>query len=104
MKRDLVSESELERIATQVIAGKIYELDSVFAQAMLIGQLEAINLDWRLAEEYVERIKRVTPEQVRAVANKYLISDNMTLAVLEPLPLGESAANNSKGGGYERHQ
>ena len=71
---------------------------------MQIGQLEAMNMDWRLAEEYVDRIKQVTPEQVRAVARKYLINDNMTLAVLDPLPLGDSAANNTKGGGNGRHQ
>jgi len=103
VQRDLVSDSELRRIATQVVAGKVYELDSVFAQAMLIGRLEAINLDWKLAKEYVERIKQVTPEQVREVARKYLIADNMTLAVLDPLPLGDAAASNTKGGGYARH-
>jgi len=103
LKRDLVSEKELQRIATQVVAGKVYELDSVFAQALLIGRLEAINLDWKLALEYVERIKQVTPEQVRAVAIKYLVSDNMTLAALDPLPLDDNTANN-KGDGYGRHQ
>lgn len=99
-----MGEGELERIATQVVAEKIYELDSVFAQAAQIGRLEALDMDWKLADEYVERIKQVTPEQVRAVASKYLVSDNLTLAVLEPLPLDNSSANSAKGGGYGHHQ
>ena len=103
VKSDLVSESELQRIANQVVAEKVYELDSVFSQAMQIGRLEAMDMDWRLADEYVDRIKQVTPEQVRAVARKYLNIDNMTLAVLDPLPLGESAASTTKGVGYGRH-
>ncbi|MCB1850510.1 MAG: insulinase family protein [Gammaproteobacteria bacterium] len=104
LQRELVSESELERIRTQVVANKIYELDSVFAQAMQIGQLEAMNLDWRLADEYVHRMKEVTPEQVRSVARKYLVRDNMTLAQLEPLPLDEATSGGVKGEGYARHQ
>ena len=104
VQRDLVSESELDRIRTQVVAGKVYELDSVFGQALQIGQLEAMNLDWRLADGYVDRIKQVTREQVRAVARKYLIDDNMTLAVLDPLPLGDSTAYNAKEVKHGRHQ
>lgn len=86
-----------------MVAEKVYELDSVFSQAMQIGRLEAMDMNWRLADEYVDRIKQVTPEQVRAVARKYLNIDNMTLAVLDPLPLGESAASTTKGVGYGRH-
>ena len=104
LQQELVSESELERIRTQVVANKIYELDSVFAQAMQIGQLEAMNLDWRLADEYVHRMKEVTPEQVRSVARKYLVRDNMTMAQLEPLPLDEATSGSVKGEGYARHQ
>ena len=104
VKRDLVDESDMERIRTQLVAGKVYELDSVFEQALQIGQLEAMNMDWRLAEEYVERIKQVTPEQVRIVANKYLIDDNMTVAVLDPLPLGDAVGAEAQRSGNGRHQ
>ena len=55
---------------------------------MQIGRLEAMDMNWRLADEYVDRIKQVTPEQVRAVARKYLNIDNMTLAVLDPASAG----------------
>jgi len=104
VKEALVSEAELERITTQVVAGKVYKLDSVFSQAMQIGRLESMNMEWKLADEYVDRIKQVTPEQVRAVARKYLTNDNMTLAVLDPLALDNSTGNNNKGGGHGRHQ
>ncbi|MCP4284316.1 MAG: insulinase family protein [Gammaproteobacteria bacterium] len=104
VKEVLVSEAELERITTQVVAGKVYKLDSVFSQAMQIGRLESMNMEWKLADEYVGRIKQVTPEQVRAVARKYLTNDNMTLAVLDPLALDNSTGNNNKGGGHGRHQ
>ena len=72
----------------------VYEQDSTFYQAMKIGQLEAAGLDWRLADEYVDRINAVTAEQVQAVARKYLLEKHLTVAVLEPLPMenGQKAA------------
>ncbi|MEW6352763.1 MAG: pitrilysin family protein [Pseudomonadota bacterium] len=82
-----VSDAELKRIKAQVVAGEIYERDSMFAQAMQIGMLETVGLDWRLIDTYVERIGAVTAAQVQQVARKYLTDDRLTLAVLDPLPI-----------------
>jgi zinc protease len=82
-----VDKDELERIKTRVVASAVYEQDSTFYQAMKIGQLEAVGLDWRLADEYVDRIKAVTAEQVQAVAKKYLVDKSLTVAELVPLPM-----------------
>ncbi|MEW8692456.1 MAG: insulinase family protein, partial [Candidatus Thiodiazotropha endolucinida] len=91
-KTELVSEDEMERVRNQIIAAKVYEKDSVFYQAMLLGQLETVGLDWRLADDYVDHLKAVTAEQIRQVAQKYLVEDNLSVAVLEPLPLDDSLA------------
>ena len=88
VKNELVSSDELARVKAQVIASEVYEKDSVFYQAMQIGSLETIGLDWRVGQQYADRIKQVTAEQVRDVARKYLVDDHLTVAVLEPLPLG----------------
>ncbi len=87
VKTELVSEVELNRIRTQVVANAVYERDSVFYQAMQIGMLEAVGLDWRLSDVFVENIQAVTAEQVQAVAKKYLINDGLTVAELIPMPL-----------------
>lgn len=87
VKRELVTDQELDRVRAQVVAEQVYELDSVFYQAMQIGILETVGLDWRLLDEYVEHLKRVTPEQVRDVARKYLVDDHLTVTWLEPLPM-----------------
>lgn len=84
LKTELVSQDELDRIKAQVVAGKVYEKDSVFYQAMQIGMLETVGLDWSLMDDYVDRLKAVTPEQIQAVAKKYLVDDHLTVAVLEP--------------------
>lgn len=87
LKKEPVSEKEMERVRNQLVAAKVYERDSVFYQAMQIGTMETIGLDWRLAEEHVERMRQVTPEQVMKVAQKYLSDDNLTLAELDPQPI-----------------
>jgi zinc protease len=87
LRAEPISQREMERVRNQLLAAKVYERDSVFYQAMQIGMLETIGLDWRLAENYVERMRQVTPEQVQAVARKYLVADNLTLAELVPQPM-----------------
>ncbi len=82
-----VDKEELSRIKSKVVADAVYELDSIFYQGMKIGQLDAVGLDWRLADQYVERIKAVTAEQVQAVAGKYLVERQLTTAELVPLPM-----------------
>jgi len=99
LKSKLVDQEELDRIKAQVVAGKVYEKDSIFYQAMQIGTLETVGLDWRLVDEYVERLKLVTPEQVQAVAIKYLVDDHLTVAVLVPQSSDKSAVM----GGHNAH-
>ncbi len=102
VRDELVSPDELERVKAQVIASKVYERDSSFYQAMQIGMLETVGLPWQLADEYLDRIKAVTPEQVRQVAQKYLIDDALTVAVLDPLPLNKPVNQMPQGGNHVR--
>lgn len=87
LQEELVSPGELSRVVAQVIAEDVYQLDSLFYQAMRLGTLETVGLGWDALEDYVDRIKAVTPEQVREVARKYLEDSRVTVATLEPLPL-----------------
>jgi len=89
LRDELVSEDELKRVKAQVVAGDVYQKDSVFYQAMQIGSLETVGLGWQVGDQYVDRVKAVTAEQVRDVARKYLIDDHLTVAVLDPQPISK---------------
>lgn len=91
-----VSAAELERVKAQVLADHVYQEDSVFYQAMRIGMLETVGLGWQRQDEYLPRIQAVTAEQVQAVARKYLVDDQLTLAVLEPQPMDEAAKSRAR--------
>lgn len=82
-----VTEEELARVKAQVVASHVYQRDSIFSQAMQIGRLESIGLSFRDIDLMLEKLKAVTAEQIREVAKKYFIDDNLTVAVLDPQPL-----------------
>ncbi len=92
LKKNTVSDAELDRIKAQVIASDVYEKDSVFYQAMILGTLETVGLNWKMADDYLDKIKLVTAEQVQQVAQKYLIDDQLTVAVLEPQSMASKTA------------
>jgi zinc protease len=87
MREEAVSDEEIQRAKTQILAGRVYEQDSVFYQGMQLGVLETVGIGWQADEVFNEKIKAVTAEQIQAVANKYLIKDRLTVTILDPLPI-----------------
>lgn len=81
-----VTAAELERVKAQVVARRVFEQDSVFYQAMQLGRVVTAGLDPGVLDEYVARVRAVTPARIQAVARRYLTADRLTVAVLDPLP------------------
>lgn len=92
LKHELVDASELKRIITQTVAAKVYERDSVFYQAMQLGKLETVGLDWRMSDTEIDKLKAVTPQQIQSVAKRYFIAKNRTVAMLDPQPMDDEQA------------
>ncbi len=84
---DGVSEEELKRVKAQVIAGQVFERDSIFFQAMQIGSLEVAGYPHRTIDVMLKKLQAVTAAEVQAVAKKYLTDDSLTIAVLDPQPV-----------------
>jgi zinc protease len=98
-----VTGDELKRIRAQVIAGQVYERDSMFAQANEIGEMESIGLSYKDIDLMLEKLKQITPEQVQAVAKKFFSDDTLTVAYLDPQPVtGKRPAAPPSGLDHER--
>ncbi|MCK9201207.1 MAG: insulinase family protein [Gallionella sp.] len=95
--KDGVSDEELRRVKAQVMAGEVYKRDSLFYQAMQIGQLESIGLGHRAVPLMLEKLQAVTAEQVRQVAEEFLRDDSLTVAVLDPQPLSDKPKQKPQG-------
>lgn len=89
LKTELVSEAELKRVKAQVIAGEVFERDSIEHMATLLGSLETVGLGYQYINQYVPGVLAVTAQQVQDVAQKYLLENSLTVAELIPQPLGE---------------
>jgi len=81
------SEAEMDRVRAGVLAEQIYQRDSVMGQAMELGTLSVLGLDWRLAGQFDDNLEAVTPEQVQQVARKWLVAERS--AVAHVIPEGE---------------
>jgi zinc protease len=76
---------ELEKAKNGIEADFIFGQDSLFYQAMVLGQYEVAN-GWRRIDDYLPAVRAVTADDVLRVARTYLRPTNRTTAVLIPDP------------------
>lgn len=96
IKASGVTLEELNRVKAGVIAADVYQRDSMFYQGMQLGTIETIGFPWKILQDYPAKLRAVTPEQVQAVAKKYLLKDNLTIATLDPQPMDPNAKPQGK--------
>lgn len=82
-----ISEEELGRVKAQLIASQVYKQDSVFGQAMEIGQYLTIGFEVADIQKVIDTIKTVTAQEVQDVAKRYFDLEQLTVGTLYPLPL-----------------
>jgi len=84
LKTESISDEELQKAKNQIESSFIMGQDSIFYQAMLLGQFETV-AEWRLLEKYVDNIRAVTKEDVMRVAKEYFTENNRTVGILVPV-------------------
>ena len=90
--RDGVRSAELQRVKNQWLAGTVYEQDSVFNQARLLGVNWIDGLPVDAEEKLMARLREVSAAQVQSVAARYFGDDDLTVATLLPQPIDHSLA------------
>jgi zinc protease len=100
--REGVTEAELQRVKTQWVASEVYKLDSLFNQARELGTYWAQGLPLDTGEQLLARLRGVSAEQVRAVAQRYFGDEQLTAAVLVPQPLDPQRPKRAQSAG-SRH-
>ncbi|MCY1349204.1 putative zinc protease [compost metagenome] len=84
LKQTAPSAEELQRVRAQVIAGLVYERDSITRQASTIGELETVGLSWRLMDQDLAEIEAVTPADIQQAATTYFTRERLTVAHILP--------------------
>jgi len=75
---------ETSRAIRHIARSRAFALDSTEKVASAICDFEAYS-SWRHGLGFAEEASRVTPEQVKAVAQKYLVRGNRTVGMLVPV-------------------
>jgi zinc protease len=83
VRSEPVSDRELEKAKNQVEAAFVFGQDSIFGQALRIGQFESV-AQWEFINAYLPGIRAVTAADVLRVAKKYLDPDRRTVGTLVP--------------------
>ncbi len=84
LKSEPVTDEELQKAKNQIEASFIMGQDSVFYQAMLLGEFETV-AEWRLLERYVAGVRAVKKEDIQRVAKEYFAEENRTVGILVPV-------------------
>lgn len=98
-----VGEQELRKAKNLEQADFVFSQDSIFREAMLIGLYQMLG-DYRMVDQYLPNIEKVTPADIQRVAKQYLVENNRTLGILIPtgvLPPG--AGGGGRSGGAVHH-
>ncbi|MBI2265803.1 MAG: insulinase family protein [Armatimonadetes bacterium] len=83
IRKTPVSERDLQKAKNRAESSFVLRQDSIFYQAMILGQHEIAG-GWRYYEKFLGELRKVTQEDVQRVARKYLTEENCTTAVLIP--------------------
>lgn len=92
LKKDLVSLEELEKAKKLVLAQHIFGKETVSALASSLGSSYSETGDPYFDENYVENLRRVSREDIRDVARRYLLMNRMNVAVIRPEAPPKAAA------------
>lgn len=84
VRSEPVSERELQKAKNQIEASFVFGQDSVFGQAMRIGQYESA-AGWRLLDGYLAGVRKVSAADVLKAARQYLDPDRRTAGILLPI-------------------
>ena len=72
LQRELIDPEGLKRLSAQFVTEYLLDNETNAAQADFLARAELFRGDYRVAERFVDELRDVTPQEVRAVAQKYM--------------------------------
>lgn len=85
LKKESISTEELNKIITRAKADIFRYLDSDLFTAMVLTHYEDIYGDYKELFKYIEKLEKVTPEDIQRVAKKLFVKDNRSVGSIVTL-------------------
>jgi zinc protease len=83
LKQEVVPDEELERARNQIEASFVWQQDSVFSRASVLGRFEMLG-SWRLLDDFLPRLRAVTAADLQRAARLYFPVDRKNVSILLP--------------------
>jgi zinc protease len=80
-----IADRELQKAINQAQSGFVFRQDSIQQQGFTIGFFHMLQ-SYKVINEYIERLRRVTKQDVARVARTYLTKTNRTVVTIVPMP------------------
>ena len=78
-----ITEHELQKAINQALSGFVFRQDSIKHQAFTIGSFHILQ-SYKVINEYIDRLRQVTKQDVVRVARTYLTKQNRTVVTVVP--------------------
>lgn len=85
IKKDGVSQAELDKARRSMLSKQLAGLDTVRGKASDLGSNWFLTHNTNFSKDYLDAIARVTTEDLKRVANKYLREDRLNVTSLNPI-------------------
>lgn len=82
LKNELVEEEELELVRNYMLGAMLGSLENVFSHADKFKNIYFSGLDYRYYENYINKVKTITAEEIKDLANQYLTTETFTEVVV----------------------
>ena len=92
-----VTEEELNRAKTQLVASVILDNRDITSQAMQLGSDQSTGGDYRYTDRYLAAVQKVTTADVQRVAQTYFTLDKRIVGFFEPTQLDGKPGTASAG-------
>jgi zinc protease len=79
-----IADLELQKAINQALSGFVFQQDSIQQQAFTIGSFHILQ-SYKVINEYIERLRGVTKQDVARVARTYLTKVNRSVVTIVPI-------------------
>lgn len=94
IKKDGVTPEQVSLAKNIIERNTYYERESISNIAQEIGYVMVVSNDIKIYDDYVDNIKKVTPADVKRVANKYLGKNQSAVSIVLPVSSKEVQISN----------
>ncbi|MCZ4245791.1 M16 family metallopeptidase [Pedobacter punctiformis] len=82
LRNELVGEEELALVRNYMLGSMLGSLENVFSHADKFKNIYFSGLDYDYYDNYIQTVKSITAEEIKAMANKYLTPEDFTEVVV----------------------